>query len=242
MTLVAQVLDALGTVRDPELDEPVTALGFVASARVSCHGAASVHLRLPTFFCAPNFAFLMVADAYDAVSRVPGVTAVEVVLDDHFASDSINRGVAARAGFVASFEGEAVAELHQLRSDFLRKAVLAGTDRVCAMLRAEGWTPDELAVATLGGVPASEALDRLRARRRELGLSADDAAPLLVDVVTGAPVAAGAAPLHLRRAGLTRVSLDANGSVCRGMLVGRYGTASTAPIAATMEREGVDAR
>ena len=29
-------------------------------------------LRLPTFFCAPNFSFLMVADAYDAVSAVPG--------------------------------------------------------------------------------------------------------------------------------------------------------------------------
>ena len=32
----------------------------------------TVGLRLPTFFCAPNFSFLMVADAYDAVSAVPG--------------------------------------------------------------------------------------------------------------------------------------------------------------------------
>ncbi len=32
-----------------------------------------MRLRLPTYFCAPNFAFLMVADAYDAVSAVPGV-------------------------------------------------------------------------------------------------------------------------------------------------------------------------
>ena len=70
------VLAALDTVRDPELDEPVTALGFVASCTVSADGDAEVQLRLPTYFCAPNFAFLMVADAYDAVSggagRAPG--------------------------------------------------------------------------------------------------------------------------------------------------------------------------
>src|SRR5215831_15634552 len=97
-------LAALATVRDPELDEPITSLGFVTSCTVSADGYAQVRLRLPTYFCAPNFAFLMVADAYDAVSAVPGVRSTEVVLEDHFASDAINGGVAARAGFVASFD------------------------------------------------------------------------------------------------------------------------------------------
>ena len=69
---VSAALAALATVRDPELDEPITALGFVASCVVSCEGRAVVRLRLPTYFCAPNFAFLMVADAYDAVTAVPG--------------------------------------------------------------------------------------------------------------------------------------------------------------------------
>jgi metal-sulfur cluster biosynthetic enzyme len=41
-----EVLEALGTVRDPELDEPVTALGFVSSCTVS--GDGEVRLRLPT--------------------------------------------------------------------------------------------------------------------------------------------------------------------------------------------------
>ena len=68
-------------------------------------GTSQVRLRLPTYFCAPNFAFLMVADAYDAVSEVAGVRHAEVVLDDHFASDAINAGVAARSGFVQSFDG-----------------------------------------------------------------------------------------------------------------------------------------
>lgn len=118
------VLAALDTVQDPELGEPVTSLGFVSSCTVGGsaggHGGdtvgglvdrvrpgwnVDVRLRLPTYFCAPNFAFLMVADAYDAVSAVPGVARAQVVLEDHFASDAINGGVAAHAGFVDSFEG-----------------------------------------------------------------------------------------------------------------------------------------
>src|SRR5215467_7760194 len=184
-------LAALATVRDPELDEPITSLGFVTSCTVSAGGYAQVRLRLPTYFCAPNFAFLMVADAYDAVSAVPGVRSTEVVLEDHFASDAINGGVAAQTGFAASFDGEAVSELHGLRADFLRKAVLAGTDQVCRPLLAAGASRASLLTMTLGEVPASGALDRLR----------------------------------LRRARSTRISIEANSSICRGMLRHRYDSA-----------------
>jgi metal-sulfur cluster biosynthetic enzyme len=216
------LLAALDTVRDPELDEPVTALGFVVSCTVSADGDAQVRLRLPTYFCAPNFAFLMVADAYDAVSAVPGVRSTEVVLEDHFASDTINGGVAARAGFARSFDGEAVGELHGLRADFLRKAVMAGTDQVCRPLVAAGTSPVGL---TLGEVPPSAALDRLRQRRAELGLPSDDGAALLIDPATGAPVSGEAVPLHRRRARTTRISIEANGGICRGMLRHRYDSA-----------------
>jgi metal-sulfur cluster biosynthetic enzyme len=219
------LLEALGQVRDPELDEPITALGFVASAGISGDGEAEVHLRLPTYFCAPNFAYLMVADAYDAVTALPGVRRAEVVLDDHFAADAINEGVAARAGFVGSFAGEAAGELDGLRAGFLRKAVLAGTDLVCRPLVDAGASPADLARLTLGAVPPSPALDRLRRRRRDLGLPAGDDAPLLVDPGTGAPVASGQVPLHLRKARTTRTSLDANTGICRGMLRHRYHTA-----------------
>jgi len=223
-TVVAEsrVLRALDSVRDPELDEPVTTLGFVASVDTAPDGSVAVHLRLPTYFCAPNFAFLMVADAYDAVSAIEGIGRVEVTLDDHFASDAINSGVAAHAGFVQSFDGEAVSELDSLRANFLRKAVLAGTDLVCRPLVAAGTAPEQLAELTLGQVPASPALDRLRARRSQLGLPAGDDAALMIDPETGVSVGAGGVPLHLRKARLTRVSLEANGSICRGMLRVRY--------------------
>jgi metal-sulfur cluster biosynthetic enzyme len=218
------ILRALETVRDPELDEPITSLGFVASCAVSADGDAEVRLRLPTYFCAPNFAYLMVADAYDAVSALPGVRSTEVVLEDHFASDAINSGVAAQAGFARSFDGEAVGELHGLRTDFLRKAVMAGTDQVCRPLLAAGTDPAALLAMTLGELPPSRALDRLRSRRAELGLPAGEGAPLVIDPSTGDPVQADALPLHLRRAHVTQVSIEANSGICRGMLRHRYHT------------------
>jgi metal-sulfur cluster biosynthetic enzyme len=219
-----RLLAALETVRDPELDEPITSLGFVASCTVSADGHAQVRLRLPTYFCAPNFAYLMVADAYDAVCAQPGVRRTSVVLEDHFASEAINGGVAAQAGFVQSFEGEAVAELDRLRADFLRKAVMAGTDQVCRPLLAAGKDPAALLAMTLGDAPPSAALSRLRERRAELGLPAGDSAPLLINPATGEMVDAGAVPLHLRQARVTRISIQANSGICRGMLRHRYDT------------------
>jgi metal-sulfur cluster biosynthetic enzyme len=237
----SQVLAALATVRDPELNEPITSLGFVASCTVTGAAGASdsdpdedgggdrdgdvavtVRLRLPTYFCAPNFAFLMVADAYDAVAALGGVRSTEVILDDHFAAETINEGVAARAGFARSFPGEAAGELDELRRNFLRKAVLAGTDQVCRPLLAAGRAPAELAGMTLGDTPPSADLGRLRQRRAELGLPTGPESPLLVDPATGAAVPVEKLPLHLQRARTTQVGIEANTGICRGMLQHRY--------------------
>jgi len=221
------VWHALGTVLDPELDEPITELDFVAECTVDGEGVAKVRLRLPTFFCAPNFSFLMVADAYDAVSAVEGVTRADVVLTDHHAAEEINAGVAAHAGFVETFAGEADAELADLRRYFLEKSVIAGQDRVARPLVDAGVGPGELAELTLGAAPASPDLERLRQRRAALGLPADDDAALLIHP-DGSRVAAAQVPLHLRRARLTRLGIEANGDMCRSLLQTRYGTAGGA--------------
>jgi len=73
-------------------------------------------------------------------------------------------------------------------------------------------------------VPASPERDRVRRRRSELGLPAGDGDPLLIDPATGAAVSADALPLHLRRARATRVGIEANAGICRGMLRVRYDT------------------
>ena len=209
---VTAIMHALDGVLDPELDQPITSLGFVASCEVSRDGRAMIRLRLPTYFCAPNFAFMMVADASDAVSGVPGVTAADVRLEDHFAARDINGAAPARAG----------SDLRALRMTFARKAVLAGTDRVCRPLLAAGTGPGELAALTLADLEPSPELDRLRRRRAELGLPAGDGAPLLIDPLTGAAVAAEQAAAHLRRARTVRTGADANASICTGMLARRY--------------------
>ena len=216
---------ALDTVLDPELDEPITSLEFVKSCTVSADGVATVRLRLPTFFCAPNFSWLMVADAHDAVSAVPGVTTVDIALEDHFVAEVINTGVAARSGFVAAFAGEAVEELDDLRAQFLRKAALAGQDKVARPLVNAGATPEGLAGLRLGEIPWSPDLDRLRVRRSQVGLPAGDDAPLLLHP-DGEPVAPSQVPLHLRRARLTGVSIEANGGTCRDLLAKRYAATS----------------
>ena len=80
MTTRERVLAALDGVIDPELDEPITTLRFVSSVEISADGDVEVVLRLPTPQCAPNFAFLMAADARNAVRRLPGVRGVTVLL------------------------------------------------------------------------------------------------------------------------------------------------------------------
>jgi metal-sulfur cluster biosynthetic enzyme len=216
----AAVDAALSVVRDPELDESITSLDFVASVIVS-GTAVTVELRLPTYFCAPNFAYLMVADAHDAVTAVPGVDHVVVRLIDHFASDEINAGIAAGRGFAGSFPGLADDELAELRVTFRRKAHRASQERCASALVRSGWTVDALTSATLGDVSPGPDLDRLRRRRIELGLSATDDAPLLVDDA-GEPIPALDLPAQLRFARTTRISIEGNAAFCRGLLDVRY--------------------
>ena len=194
MTLRDAVWRALGTVLDPELDEPITDLDFVATCTVSGDGVASVHLRLPTFFCAPNFSFLMVADAFDAVSAVDGVTRAEIVLDDHHASAEINSGWPRTPGSSRRSPGEAEAELDELRRYFLEKSVIAGQDRVARPLVDAGVGPEVLAELTLGGCPG---LAGPRSTASAPG-GAGASRPRTTRRCSSIPTAAGSAPLRCR--------------------------------------------
>jgi metal-sulfur cluster biosynthetic enzyme len=132
VTLRSRVLEALGTVYDPELDEPITTLGFVGSLAVTGEGDVSVRLRLPTPQCAPNFAFLMAADARAAVERVDGVGELQIELADHYTGDEINAAVGRGEAFSDAFPGETRGELDALRRLFQRKALVAREGRLLA--------------------------------------------------------------------------------------------------------------
>jgi metal-sulfur cluster biosynthetic enzyme len=233
----AQVVEALSAVHDPELDEPITTLGFVASLSVSGRGDVDVHLRLPTPQCAPNFAFLMVSDARRALAAVPGVGAVSVVLDDHYTGAEINGAVGHGGGFEDAFPGEsgdAPADLEALRQLFQRKALLARQGRVCAALLESGAAPEAgglspeavvaLRVGDLRGLsPAVSAeVARCLVLRRALGLPAGAEAPALI-AGDGSALDAADLPMWLRRARLVGLSLESNGGICRSLLRVRHG-------------------
>jgi metal-sulfur cluster biosynthetic enzyme len=215
------VLDALSGVRDPELDEPITDLDFVSGLEID-GDSVSVRLRLPTYFCAPNFAYLMVADARAAVLSL-GVKRASVVLDDHYASEEINCGVNEERGFDGAFPGETEGpDLEGLRTIFRRKSFVSRQEQLCRKLLAKGRSPSELAAMTLAQVPPSEEFEKYLERRRELGLDVSDEAPLIVDP-DGNRVPKEAVVEHLRFARTVRVSIEGNAGLCRGLLATRYG-------------------
>ena len=222
-SLQEAVTAALDTVTDPELDRSLVELGF-AGASVDGPGRVTVELRLPTYWCAPNFAYLMVQDAHDAVARVPGVESVSVRLLDHFAAEEISSGVAAGRSFDDAFDELADGGgLDALRRLFHVKAFVARQEPLVRRLLRAGRTPAEVARMRIvdlepAGVDGLEYLEK----RRRLGLSIDPTAPLAVRP-NGQPIAAEELIPYLDRARATRVSVEANTTFCSSMLATRYG-------------------
>ena len=142
---LAQVRAALDTVTDPELDESVTALEFISDLRVTEDGQVSIEFRLPTYWCAPNFAFLMASDMRDAVTGLTWVKGVSVRLLDHFSAGVINRGVALKQGFRDAFPGESDDDLAVIRQKFLGKSLERRQELLMRHLLGHGQTAGGLA-------------------------------------------------------------------------------------------------
>src|ERR1700730_588939 len=139
----AEVWSRLAEVSDPELDESIVVLGFVASADVS-DGHVVIRFRLPTYWCSPNFAFLMACDIRDRVSELAWVRVVRVELLDHCTAESINDGIASRRSFEEMFRDETTGDLVQLRLLFRRKAFMARQERLLKQLLGAGWVAEVL--------------------------------------------------------------------------------------------------
>ena len=222
MTTRARVLEALGEVHDPELDEPITSLRFVTSCEVTPDGDVEILLRLPTPQCAPNFAYLMAADARDAVRRLPEVRRVAVRLEDHYTGDEINAALARGEGFSGAFPGETDDDrLDALRSLFQRKALVARQARLCEALLAAGQTPEQVTGRRVADLPDSGDARRCLELRAELGIPHDRDSPAFV-LPGGEPVPAAELGRWLRSARLVRTSLDVNGGICRSLLEIRH--------------------
>jgi metal-sulfur cluster biosynthetic enzyme len=251
----AQVYAAIADVLDPELDEPLVKLGFID--RVQVEGPeVTVVFKLPTYWCAPNFAYLMAADLRAKLRTLPGVRTTRVLLLDHFAEEEITTGINAGKSFAEAFPGEAPEDLdlEELRRIFLRKGFLmrqdallrqlqkAGVEEAILLnLRAADLVVDEIAdvalICTPAGVVRLERMGRhagtyLR-KGKSLGVIQGEEDRLIVDD-RGQPVAPGELQAYLRRSRSIRLNIAFNTAFCTGLFRTRYENAG----ASEAHREG----
>ena len=230
-----RVFEALSTVYDPELDEPITTLGFVSSCAVTPEGDVDIVLRLPTPQCAPNFAFLMAADARTAVRRLPECRQVSIRLEDHYTGQEINAAIGRGEGFAGAFPGEtADDDLDALRDLFVRKALVARQSRLCEGLLRRGLAPEAIAGlrlaeltgrtgrTELAGLADGRDARRCVELRERLGIGHRPDAPAFVSPA-GEPIEANELRRWLRTSRLVRMSLEVNGGICRSLLRVRHG-------------------
>ena len=225
----AEVLARLATVTDPELDAPVTDLGFVEEVTVGADGAVAVDFRLPTYWCAANFAYMMAEDMRDAVATLPWVTQVVPRLDAHMCAEQVNRGVAEGLDFGAAF-GEAGGDdsLADLRATFRRKAFQGRQEALLRALLAQGLSKDALVTMTIEAleITAIAGADGASLKRRYLEMRAHIGGPAgagalaFVDPEGTALTEAGFEE-HLRTLASVRIAMDFNGALCRGLLAAR---------------------
>jgi len=229
------ILDRLAQVLDPELDESILDLGFVRSLRL-LSGHAEVVLRLPTNWCAVNFAYLMAEDIRRALLAVNGIRQVTVRLGDHCAAEEIEAAVNDGRSFGEAFPDEGAGSLAALRLTFQRKGFLGRQERLLRELRDAGCTPSTICGLRLGDVSvqdksfviqgpdcvpveggSAQILERYLERRAELGLDSGFAAPLIIGL-EGEMLSTERLLAHYETARTVRVAMEANGSFCRALL------------------------
>ena len=224
-----EVWDRLDRVCDPELDEPITSMGFVETVAVD-GDLVRVFFRLPTYWCSPNFAFLMAEGIQTEVSALPWVARVRVRLEDHLCADELNAAVNEGRSFSEAFAlHEEGGDLAAVKEKFDRKAFQRRQEAVIAGLRATGLGAAELAAMTLRDLDACVFDDpearQQQGRYRDIllgrGLAAAPGDPAFPDL-DGQPltVATFAERMHELRA--VRINMEFGGALCRGLLDSRY--------------------
>lgn len=226
----SELWHVLSGVDDPELDEPVTAMGFVERAVLADDGGVRVDFRLPTYWCSPNFAFLMLDDLRRALARLSWSPAVVLVLHDHMFAEEVNAGLAAGRTFDEIF-GELAGDqgLDELRASFAAKAFKRRQEAVLRGLLAEGFAESRVVAMDVGLLEAIRLEDpeaarqkgrylaALRARRGGLALR-DPAFPTW----EGGVLRVEELPAYLSELRGLRINMEFNGALCRGLKQSRY--------------------
>ena len=229
-----QVWAQLDLVMDPELDEPVTDMGFIEAVSITWpsvgQNTSTVHVsfRLPTYWCSPNFAFLMAEGIKRQIELLPWVGQAVVTLHDHMAAEEMNAAVNAGASF-----GSVFADLHPdedlgaLREKFDVKAFQRRQEVVIKALIAMGFLASEIVAMPRGLLETTELQDHEAARQKQRYLAILDQKRLAArpadrafPTYQGTPIADYGLYMSLLRS--VRINMEFSGSLCRGLKQSRY--------------------
>ena len=240
--LELEVWEQLHAVTDPELDEPITDLGFVERVAVTDARKVTVEFRLPTYWCSPSFAFLMGFGIRKEALSLPWVVEADVQLHDHCFGEEVNEGVNSGRDYHDVFarycDG---ARLDEVVETFQAKAFDRRQETVLLGLQALGHSPDDIVSMTLGQLRDVEFLgeEELRQLPRYLDLLgsrglASDRDDLAFPTWAGFEIEPGALSQHLARLRSTRINMEFNGALCRGLARTRYKEVEIGPDGPTL--------
>ena len=208
------ILAALDRVMDPELDESVLSLGFVESVTADDACNITVSLRLPTYWCAANFSFLMASDAHNELCGVEGVRSVTVRLGEHFAGSEVESGTGRGMSFGEAFPKGGPDSLEETRQIFLRKGYFSRQQKLLQALKRSGLSFAEISglrIEEVASLPVdARLLTRYLERRRDLGLDCSEYQPLIVDI-KGESIAPEQMEMYYARARTTRLEMAEQG-------------------------------
>ncbi len=220
----------LDLVNDPELDESLTELDFIEAVSVGDEGDVLVCFRLPTYWCSPNFAFLMAESIRREVGALPWVARVSVRLEDHMCAEEMNEAVNSGRSFAEAMAlRPEFADLAEVREKFDGKAFQRRQEAVLLALRACGYAPAQVAAMTLGQLDllafteaeAVRQLPRYRAILTERGLAAAPGDHAFPDLA-GRPLTAAGYADRMGALRAVRINMEFGGALCRGLKQSRY--------------------
>lgn len=226
-----EINSVLENVLDPELDASVSELGFaqITSIEDTC---VTIEVRLPTFFCSANFAWIMCTDAKVAVEKLSWVTHAKIILLDHFAMKKINHGVQNGLSFDEVFGLSKVENFEQMRMAFKEKAfakrqaelidelrkLKIDRTRICSLS-----VPQLRLLKNKGGSQKefSKLLESYLDIRLEL-FSKDSLPEFAITRLNGSPLEQNELLDYLREVRRISGSILANGEMCRILMKERY--------------------
>ncbi|MGY3439761.1 MULTISPECIES: iron-sulfur cluster assembly protein [unclassified Marinovum] len=228
--LELEVWQCLDAVTDPELDEPITDMGFVERVEVTDARRVEVEFRLPTYWCSPNFAFLMAFGIRREVMALPWVVEADVQLNDHCFGEKVNEGVNSGVEFQKVFADYCDgAKLDEVIETFLAKAFDRRQETVLLGLQSLGHKPADIVSMTLGQLrritfTGEEELRQLPRYTELLAVQglASEAHDLAFPTWEGDEIETHELKAHLTKLRSTRINMEFNGALCRGLAKTRY--------------------